>query len=120
MCTADSVHYVWLQEANPELSGRVLSLLGTGALESTYPYPCAPGLASNPPSHTFPHLPTPSHTFSYFLAPSLRCAPGLWADPAADSTDSQNGPMCSGPCPAGYRCPPATSVPIVCEAGTYW
>ena len=45
------------------------------------------------------------------------CAPGVYG--AADDLEAQSSPSCSGPCPAGARCPLATEHPILCPNATY-
>ena len=45
------------------------------------------------------------------------CAPGVSG--ASSAPSQQNGPQCSGLCPAGKMCPGATGVPEPCSAGGY-
>ena len=45
------------------------------------------------------------------------CAPGVSG--ASDDRSAQNGPQCSGLCPAGKMCPGATAEPEPCSAGGY-
>ena len=45
------------------------------------------------------------------------CAPGVSG--SSDDMEKQNGPQCSGLCPAGFMCPGATGEPRPCSAGGY-
>ena len=45
------------------------------------------------------------------------CAAGLFGNTL--SVLHQNGPQCSGSCPAGKYCAKATTEPVICGAGTY-
>ena len=68
----------------PELEGRVITILPLGSIDEDYPYLCSSGLY------------------------------GSTSDVSVQST-----PQCQGYCPGGYKCGPATVVPVACSPGTY-
>lgn len=47
----------------------------------------------------------------------FQCSSGLYGD--SDAVDAQSTPQCSGLCPAGKKCARGTSIPQICEEGTF-